>query len=42
MKLKKMVISILIILTIININSKSYAKYVFEHIEKAAEIRINN
>ena len=41
MKIKKMVISILIILTIISINSRSYAKYVFEYTTIAAEIIIN-
>ena len=29
-------------LAIININSKSYAKYVYECIQTVAEIRINN
>lgn len=41
MKYKKMIISILILLLIINIKVKSYAKYVFEYIKVAAEITIN-
>ena len=42
MKLKKLIISMLIILIIISINSVSLAKYVFEHTIKAVEITINN
>jgi len=42
MKSKKLIISILIMLIIISINSISFAKYVFEHTIKAAEILINN
>lgn len=42
MKLIKTIILILIIFIMISINSHSYAKYVFEYIEKAAEISINN
>jgi len=41
MKLKKIIISILIIITIISINAKCSAKYVFEYTKKAAEIYIN-
>ena len=40
MKLKKLIISILIMITIISINSKSSAKYVYEVTKKAAEITI--
>jgi len=42
MKLKKVIISILIMLISISINSQSYAKYVFEYTTKAAEITIIN
>lgn len=42
MKIKKLIISILIILILVNIKTKCYAKYVFEEIKIAAEIIINN
>ena len=42
MKLKNMIILIIVMITIISINSQSYAKYVFECTKKAAEITINN
>ena len=42
MKLKKIIISILIMFMTISINSQSYAKYVFEYTKKAAEITIIN
>lgn len=42
MKLKKVIVLILIMLVMISINSKSYAKYVFEYTKKAAEITIIN
>lgn len=42
MKLKKIIISIFIILGIVNINSESSAKYVIEYTKKAAEIVIKN
>lgn len=42
MKFKKIIISIVIILFIISINSRCSAKYVFEWTNKAAEITINN
>lgn len=42
MKLKKMIISILIMFTLISLNSLSYAKYVIEYTKKAAEITIIN
>ena len=42
MKVEKVIITIILILLIININVKCYAKYVFEHTMKAAEILINN
>ena len=40
MKFKKVILPILIMLLIININGKCYAKYVFEYTIKAAEISI--
>ena len=42
MKLNKTIISILIMLIIISIELKSFAKYVFEYTEKAIEITIKN
>lgn len=42
MKLKKIIISTLIICIIISIDSVSYAKYVFEVTKKAVEITINS
>ena len=42
MKLKKIIISIVIIIELININSICFAKYVYECNKKAAEISINN
>ena len=42
MKLKKVIISILFMMAIICMNSKCFAKYVFEYDLIAAEIRINN
>ena len=42
MKLKKIIISILIMISIININSISSAKYVIEVTKKAVEISIKN
>lgn len=42
MKLKKIGISILVMLSIINVKSQSYAKYVFEYTTKVAEITIIN
>lgn len=42
MKSKKLIISILIILMIVSINSFAFAKYVFEYTIKVAEITINN
>lgn len=42
MKFKKVVISILIMIAIISIDSQSFAKYVFECTKKAAEITIKN
>ena len=41
MKYKKIIISMLIVVTIIMINNVCYAKYVFEYIKTAAEIKIN-
>lgn len=41
MKLKKIIVSIIIIITLISINSISSAKYIYEYIEKAVEISIN-
>ena len=41
MKIRTILLLILII-EIIAINKQCYAKYVFEHITKAAEITINN
>lgn len=40
MKFKKIIISILILLITISINSISFGKYTFEHVEKIAEIKI--
>lgn len=42
MKSKKIIISILIIYLILNINSISYAKYVYEYTKTIAEIIIKN
>ena len=42
MRFKKLIISILMMLIIININSIALAKYVFEYTSKAAEITINH
>ena len=42
MKFKKLTISIIIVLTIMSINTISSAKYVFEYTIKAAEIIISN
>lgn len=42
MKLKKILISILIMIMAIGINSKSSAKYVIEYTKTVAEITINN
>ena len=42
MKFKKVILSIIIMLLIIGINAKSYAKYVFEYTMKAAEVSINS
>lgn len=42
MKFKKVIISILIMIAIINIHSQSFAKYVFEYTKIAAEITIKN
>lgn len=42
MKLKKIIIMILMIITIININNSCLAKYVIESTHKAVEIKINN
>jgi len=42
MKFKKVIISILIMVVLVNTNSNCYAKYVFEYIETAAKIVINN
>lgn len=42
MKFKKIIISILIMSSMISINSYCYAKYVFEYTTKAAEITIKN
>lgn len=42
MKFKKIIISILLMITIISINSQCFAKYVFEYNIIAAEITINN
>ena len=41
MKLKKIIIIVLIAIAIININSKVFAKYVFEYTEKAAILEID-
>ena len=42
MKFKKIILSILITFAIVGINSKSYAKFVFEYTQKAAQITIMN
>lgn len=42
MKFKKIIVSILIMLIAISINTESSAKYVFECTKKAAEITIIN
>jgi len=42
MKSKKIIISILIMCLLLNINSKIYAKYVFEYTKTVAQIIINN
>ena len=42
MKSKKIIISILIFYFMLNINSKIYAKYVYEYTKTVAEIIINN
>lgn len=42
MKFKKLIISTLIIITIISIQSQCFAKYVFECTKIAAQITIKN
>lgn len=42
MKLKKMILSILLMMGMISINSRCFAKYVFEYNIIAAKITINN
>lgn len=40
--MKKIIISIILAITLISINSNCFAKYVFEYDLIAAEIKINN
>lgn len=42
MKINKLIISILVMITIISLNSQSFAKYVIEYTINVAEISINN
>ena len=41
MKLKKIIVSIILMFFIMSINSQCFAKYIFEYNIKAAEIMIN-
>lgn len=39
--MKKIIISIILMIVLISIHSQCFAKYVFEYTKKAAEITIN-